>query len=578
MSNISNNPEIKQRFKHVLGAVTPSTSPFSEHKQVKREAEGDPIPSPDGGSLTLDTSSPLAPADMELEQQAIDKSTAAYGAFMFTLERTKNNTFYISKPGLYYAGILKALELDGFMQRRTLAKQGEEHNAELQLIRIHNSIIEPVSASYALEHFKAQHIDTLPDSIIIRINDVHREFTAEKLKETFLKQAHLVFNATKLQYLQVDTAPILEDEPGVSYFAFQNEIIQATAEGLKRIAYSEAPGRVWRSRIIRHRYEAARNENASPGHWQRFIENVSNAANEPGRYAAFRSAIGYLLHGYSSPENSQAVICYDEEMNGNSPEGRTGKGLFLQGIAQLRNAVNIDGKALDTSNRFAWQQVNEATQIITIDETGKKFSFDALFSMLTSGMTIERKGKDSVHISTERAPKLCITSNTALSHAGRSTRDRQFIIEFSPHYSKRISTGTQKPVKAEHGRVFFGTGWTYEDQGAFIRFQLECVTEYHRDGLQHHRPKNAFKKELAESTGEAFAKWASEQKIEALRHRPLSELLAEYEDATGEAIEARTFGNYLSTFAALFGYSKNVSRKRDQDGKKYSVVNFTPGL
>jgi hypothetical protein len=69
MSNISNNPAEKQAFRSVLGGVnTPPTSHFNESKNkppkldtsVKREVEGDTIPTPDGGVLTLNATPSLS--------------------------------------------------------------------------------------------------------------------------------------------------------------------------------------------------------------------------------------------------------------------------------------------------------------------------------------------------------------------------------------------------------------------------------------------------------------------------------------------------------------------------------------
>lgn len=504
-------------------------------------------------------------------QTDIDSATAAYGCFMFVRKKNKQGVPYIDTAGLYLNGIIELLTKDGFRQRTPKGRYGAENASTAELILLTGNIIEPVNTSYALKTIKRRYVDALPDEIHISISGTQKTFTAQKLAELFTRQAHLAFNQNTIHHLEEDTVPVLEDTPDTAYFAFKNCLIEASASELKRFTYDKLPGRVWRSRIIPRNY--APPEDSQPGHWQRFIENVSNANEQPNRYAAFRSAIGYMLHSYSDRSAGQAVICYDEEMSNGKPQGRTGKGLFLQGLKQLRNGLTMDGKALDTSKAFAWQSITKETQLVGIEETGDKFKFEALFSLLTDGLTVERKNRDAFYIEPERAPKICITSNTALNHAGRSARARQFIIEFSSYYARHITTGTETPVKDEHG-IFFGRKWTAKEWSRFYAYQLECVREYLADGLKASPLKNARKKELTEAYGDAFASWASSQKIEALHYQPLSYLHARYQDETGQDIDLAKFGKALSDFAGLFGHRYSTTRKT-VDGTKQTLILFS---
>ena len=51
-----------------------------------------------------------------------------------------------------------------------------------------------------------------------------------------------------------------------------------------------------------------------------------------------QSTIGYLLHGWKNLSYSPAVILNDEVISDN-PEGGTGKGLFMNGLAQMKKLV-----------------------------------------------------------------------------------------------------------------------------------------------------------------------------------------------------------------------------------------------
>lgn len=514
----------------------------------------------------------FSPAPAKQSQKDIDSATAAYGCFMFSRKKNRQDVYYIDPAGLYQNGIIELLTGEGFRQRTPQGQYGSENATSPELILLTGNIIEPVNTSYALKVIKQRYVETLPAEIHINIGGTSKAFTAPKLAEIFTRQAHLVFNKSTLHHLKEDTVPVLEDTPDTAYFAFKNYLIEATAKGLKRFSYDELPGRVWRGRITPRNYNAPAKD-SQPGHWQRFIENVSNAKEQPKRYAAFRSAIGYMLHNYSDRSGGHAVICYDEEMSNGKPQGRTGKGLFLQGLKQIRNGLTMDGKALDTKNRFVWQRVTRQTQIIGIEETGDKFKFEDMFSLQTDGMTPEGKNRDSFYIEPERVPKICITSNTALSHAGPSALGRQFIIEFSNHYSRRVKIGTETPVKDEHG-ILFSHKWTAREWSLFYAYQLECVCEYLADGLKPSPLKNARKKELREAAGDAFTTWATQQQTEALHYKPLSELHARYEHESGLSIDPGVFGKMLATYAALFGHRYSTTRKTIE-GKKETVALFT---
>ena len=84
-------------------------------------------------------------------------------------------------------------------------------------------------------------------------------------------------------------------------------------------------------------------------------------------------------------------------------------------IAGFCNVSPIDGKQFDFNKNFAYQTLNADTQVLVFDDVEKSFNFESLFSIITEGITIEKKNKDAIKIPVSRSPKICLlyTSDAA---------------------------------------------------------------------------------------------------------------------------------------------------------------------
>ena len=71
-------------------------------------------------------------------------------------------------------------------------------------------------------------------------------------------------------------------------------------------------------------------------------------------------------------------------------------------------------KHLHLRNHFAYQLVSADTQILCFDDVKKYFSFERLFSVVTEGLTLEKKNKDAIKIPFSKSPKIAITTNYAI--------------------------------------------------------------------------------------------------------------------------------------------------------------------
>ena len=95
----------------------------------------------------------------------------------------------------------------------------------------------------------------------------------------------------------------------------------------------------------------------------------------------------------------------------------------------------IDGKQFDFKKNLAYQTLNADTQILVFDDVEKNFNFESLFSIITEGITIEKKNKDAIKIPVQRSPKIVITTNYTIGGVGGSFDRRKFEVEFSSYFN-----------------------------------------------------------------------------------------------------------------------------------------------
>ena len=387
--------------------------------------------------------------------------------------------------------------------------------------------------------------------------DGHRvSVQIEKLRETYLNQHHLIFNDNFLEHLPTHTKPILRDTKDEAFFCFKNKIIQISEEGIQSIEYSNISNMcIWRTQIIDHDFHYV--DNNYKCHFGKFITNV--CSDEEDRRAAFHSAIGYLLHNYSHPSRGQAVIAYDEDITDlKSPMGGTGKGLFANAIKQLRNVAKIDGKKFDSRDKFKYQDIDVSTQVVWLDDVKPELGFETFNSVLTDGWSVEKKYKDQFFIKPEDSPKMIICSNAILNGNGTTHKRRQYIIEFSNHYSKQIKIGNEEPIINEHGCTFFDKeDWDANEWQMFFSYMIDCVREYFEYGLQVYEYKSLNKNKLMQSTSEEFCIWVEAQGFVIgqpyITKEKFDDFKSTYYGADSD-FKQRGFTNWLKKYAESKGW------------------------
>jgi hypothetical protein len=356
------------------------------------------------------------------------------------------------------------------------------------------------STNYIFIVIKSNIIDNTTDDLIkdyvlkylIELEDlsIYNHF-AERTK--YFKEDFLSLLSYKKIYF-------IENSEFESYLYFKNLALRVTKEKLEKINYDSLDGFVWKEQVINREFEYCDDNNCD---YSQFITNISNK-NET-RVKSVESTIGFLLQGHKNAGYCPAIIIHDEN-DSEEPEGGTGKGLFVQGISQLKKNVTIDGKSFFFERSFAYQLVSVDTQILTFDDVKKGFEFERLFSIITEGITLEKKNKDAIKIPFEKSPKVVITTNYAIRGTGNSFERRKWELEFYAHYSKAFTPHD------EFGKLFFSQ-WDLDEWCSFDNYMIKCLQLYLREGLVSAPFKNLKNRKFEASTSREFVTFIQENMV-----------------------------------------------------------------
>ncbi len=220
---------------------------------------------------------------------------------------------------------------------------------------------------------------------------------------------------------------------------------------------------------------------------------------EQDRVKTIEFTIGYRMHGYKNRSYCPAIILNDEVISDN-PEGGTGKGLFMNALSKMKKLVVIDGKAFAFEKSFPYQLVSADTQLLCFDDVKKHFDFERLFSVVTEGLTLEKKNKDAIKIPFSKSPKIAITTNYAIRGTGNSFERRKWEIELHQHYNKNFT-----PLD-EFGKHFFAD-WDEEEWCLFDNYMVYCLQDYLETGLVKSKFVNLKIRQLSAQTCHDFIEW-----------------------------------------------------------------------
>lgn len=345
----------------------------------------------------------------------------------------------------------------------------------------------------------------ISNNLVDNTNEVKiKEFV---LNEMLQNSEHLVYQhlADRSKYFREEYLNILdpidlkfkEDTIDTSYIYFNNGAIKVKKNGIELIDYLDLDGFVWKKHIIDFEINHVEDIECD---FKKFIYLVSNKDEQ--REISLQTTIGYLMHSFKTSANNKAVILNDETISEN-PNGGSGKGIFWNALSKVKRVADINGKSFSFDKSFAYQTVSADTQILVFDDVQKNFKFENLFSVITEGITLEKKNKDAFKIPVSRSPKILITTNYTIGGVGGSFERRKWELEFSAYFSSKHT-----PLN-EFGKMLFEE-WSNDEWMKFYNFMLRCLQLYLVNGLVSYDFQNLEIRKFIKETCFEFYEWTNE--------------------------------------------------------------------
>jgi len=413
--------------------------------------------------------------DIRRQLQETDIDTETIDAVITKAEEEDTAKFWFKNE----KGVIKVVPIlfKQFLEENGFYKYCPEGSKNYVFVKVTNNLI---------DHTSEKEIKDFVLDYLFKIDDL-------SIYNYFADQTRL-FREEFLTLLSTIDIYFIADTKNTSYLYYRNCAVQITKNAVTSIDYIDLGGYVWKDHVIDRVYKECETTDCD---YQKFISNI--CAQSQKRLTSMESTIGFLMHGHKNLSYCPAVILNDEVISDN-PEGGTGKGIFMNALSHMKKLVTIDGKAFTFERSFAYQLVSADTQILCFDDVKKYFDFERLFSVVTEGLTLEKKNKDAIKIPFSKSPKIAITTNYAIKGAGNSFARRKWELELHQHYNKNFTP------QDEFGRLFFGD-WDDTEWCVFDNYMIQCLQLYLREGLIQSEFVNLKIRQLSAETSHDFVEW-----------------------------------------------------------------------
>jgi hypothetical protein len=309
---------------------------------------------------------------------------------------------------------------------------------------------------------------------------------------------------SQISTLKIDA---LKDTKDTCYLFYENGVVEVKKDSQILKPYDNFGLSIWKDQVIKRNYIESDHHNSK---YREFIWKISG--ENVDRYNTFQTVIGYLIHSYKSKGNNKAIILNDE-MISDEPNGRSGKGLFWNALSNMKKVQSIDGKKFSFNDAFPYQSIKTDCQVLVFDDVKRNFTFENLFSVITEGIEITYKGKDTIKLPVEDSPKILITTNYVLKGNGGSHDARKFEVELSSFFNANYTPFDY------FGHMFFDD-WGLEEFARFDCYIIECVKKYLTNGLMNYEsislPFKKLEVEISKDLMDCIEQIKSDEWIESL--------------------------------------------------------------
>ena len=406
----------------------------------------------------------------------------------------------------------------------------------------------------SLNYFKFYPIDTTKPFIFITkrenfINQVNEFQIKDHLMKNLVDMNQIeVFNtiASKtnlftVPYLSMlDTANVNIEKDGENFamLYYKNCAVKVFYDRHEILEYQDLDGFVWENQIIQRNFV---NSDHHDSMFRKFIWLISGRDIE--KYNTLKSIMGYLLHSYKTSANNKAIILNDEVIS-DSPNGGSGKGIFINAVGKMKKLSVIDGKTFDFNKSFAYQTVSADCQVLAYDDVKRSFEFEKLFSQITEGITIEYKNQGAIKLPVQDSPKIAISTNYAIKTTGGSFERRVFEVELSNYF------GVHHTPLDEFGVMLFD-GWDEKEWAYFDKYQINCLQYYLKNGLVQSKQKNLALRKFINETCQEFYEFIEDGNIPVNERLIKGDVYQKFKDENEDMrfMNKRLFNKWIKSYS-----------------------------
>jgi len=535
-------------------------------------------------------------------KQFVEVYDAHPGAFWERVENKKSYSiqFKINLHKLY-----------DFIKNENFKLLNYQNSQDVELVKINKNRIE----FYTVEKLKNYLTNTNNLNKLFFNNSIIEEQEKIQIETLLYKEIPELVQYSKIHFLDYFSPDLLTDNENTFYFTFRNNVVKITKNNIETLEYSDATinnKHIFTSDIINF------DINIYPDFYKQFLEFINNFENlnfdtdlnkflnslkslgfsesflknnylfflayithsSKNKFLSLINSIAYILHRFK--QHSQAFAVFVTEVTKNDlAEGGTGKTLiwkpFYDDIAKkLRNFSEQDGKQFDNKidKSFALQSLEINTNVVFINDIKKNFNIENLYTMLTEGLTIEKKFKSPIYVDFSKSPKFLITSNYPINFTSASDKRRVLIVEIDRFFSNEYRV-------VDHFEQEFIYGWDERDWNIFYNIVF-CFCRYYlqnnRKVLQH-TTDTLLEGQLRTATSDKFVDFVKQYIKYNVYYSSLklAKLWAIFNDVVFEHIDDKVLRPYsvqLFKFLKKFEqiYNKKIYKKRARKSNVFITI------
>jgi hypothetical protein len=416
-----------------------------------------------------------------------------------------------------------------------------------RLVKQKGGFVEEASTEQ-IKKFIKNYISSLPDNFDGGI-------TPPDLLEVIYKGSETYFSKSFFEFLDHVDLDLLKDTVDEAYFPFRNGVVVVSKDGINLRTYKEIGKQIWKTQVKDFNISIDQQFEASDCEFTEFLLKICGDDQERLLYAM--TLIGYLLHTYKDPARPYAVIMAEETDN-EAEGGGTGKGILVKALSFLINTERVDGKNFKLDKNFAFQRVGLDTRLVSLEDVRRNVDFEGFFSIITEGITVEKKNKDELYIPFKDSPKILFTTNYTISSNSKAAQRRQKVLEFAPFFNPKYTP-------KDHFKHNLFDDWDKDEWNRFYNLMFACVSMYLAGGIREVVSSDKLKrKHIKLSFGEDFLEWFDHYRENGCAEwKPFKELFNNFmieNDLDKKDFSQKRFKKGLEIASETLGYRVETRR------------------